>query len=427
MGFLRTTACFFFLLSTITINPSRAADYFMASTGKSNTSNSLIQKLLIDDSIIQGTGTRDNPWTKLEQALKQLQPSDTLFLMGGLYYEGNILWDRGTSSGLAHLPITITSLGDGEVVFDGEGKTSHAISISTENIVIKNITFRNYTRAGIKLISSENVVLDSLKIYGISEIAGIWVGFRKAGEIPARYSIIRNCVISGNGKTQNDHGIYLSWGSELTVIDGNTLSDNAGGGIHGWHSPATKHNKIFNNLISNNKWGIILAYGSTSNSIVNNTFVNNWDADIHLKYSGKTGLGVRETYIFNNLFLNHTKNGKTLKIGWFNANDVVIDYNWHDYPQGKKPILWESSSSSEPEEVTLEQLLKLQKGFNFSHSGEGDAGIRNLELGQYDLLPISPLLNRGVRYRFNYVSRDIQNNPRDLHPDIGAYEYFNYK
>src|SRR5690606_6448918 len=55
-----------------------------------------------DDS---AAGTEQAPWKTLNHALRQLQPGDTLYLRGGIYYEKVSL----TRSGTEDAPITIGS------------------------------------------------------------------------------------------------------------------------------------------------------------------------------------------------------------------------------------------------------------------------------------------------------------------------------
>ncbi|MGH8245791.1 MAG: hypothetical protein ACREUU_05095, partial [Gammaproteobacteria bacterium] len=60
-------------------------------------------------------GAEDAPWKTLAHALRQLQPGDTLYLRGGVYYEKASL----TKSGTEDAPITIGSYPGEMAIIDG--------------------------------------------------------------------------------------------------------------------------------------------------------------------------------------------------------------------------------------------------------------------------------------------------------------------
>ncbi len=60
-------------------------------------------------------GTEQSPWKSLSHALRRLQPGDTLYLRGGVFYEQVVL----TKSGTAEKPITIASYPGELVILDG--------------------------------------------------------------------------------------------------------------------------------------------------------------------------------------------------------------------------------------------------------------------------------------------------------------------
>jgi hypothetical protein len=63
----------------------------------------------------QGTGARDSPWQTVRNALKQLQPGDTLCLRGGTYYERLAIRVAGEKD----RPITIRSYPGELAILDG--------------------------------------------------------------------------------------------------------------------------------------------------------------------------------------------------------------------------------------------------------------------------------------------------------------------
>ncbi|MFW9951703.1 MAG: right-handed parallel beta-helix repeat-containing protein, partial [Candidatus Thorarchaeota archaeon] len=129
---------------------------------------------------------------------------------------------------------------------------------------------------------------------------------------------VTNGLIENNRVYNNSHGIFLYKSSDNNIT-GNVVHDNINSGIY--LRDTCNQNNIINNTANNNKWGIILDYGSspgpTNNRIINNTAnynsedgiynkmcdYNNFTANI-LNYNKNRGIFIEGGSIFNNIINN---------------------------------------------------------------------------------------------------------------------------
>lgn len=139
-----------------------------------------------------------------------------------------VLVDNGSYAGFATVhPGIIFRAGGAEVVIDS-GSLSDRINVEeTDDVVIEGFKVRNATRAGIRVVTSKNVVVRSNVVSG-SGRWGIFTGFAD------RVRIIGNESFGTNPATRGEHGIYVSNSDSAVddpVICGNVTHDNHVNGI----------------------------------------------------------------------------------------------------------------------------------------------------------------------------------------------------
>ena len=196
---------------------------------------------------------------------------------------------------------------------------------------------------------------------------------------------IKNCIIQGNLATAYGGAILCDGkNSSVTIqnstISGNSTLDSGGGGIillNCWTSTST----IQNCIISEN-----YAYGSgggirTSNSkltIVNSTITGN--------STGANGGGI--------------------------FSDSIL-------PTITNTILWNNGSETAGGATVTYSCV--QGGYTGEGNINADPLFVNAAAGDYNLQDASPCIDKGTSS--DAPATDIEGNPRDAHPDIGAYEY----
>ncbi len=212
-------------------------------------------------------------------AIQQSHSGDTIWVLPGIYKEGNILINK---------PLII--IGINFPIIDGENKV--------ENISVKS---NHVTLIGLKIINSGYSDLEdyaAIRIYGKS-----------------------NVLIKNNVLENNFFGVYLTNSKYCNIIN-NTITgpdreqNNVGNGIHLWKSA---HNNIIGNVIKKHRDGIYfefvkhgliadnlseqnLRYGlhfmfSDSDIYYGNTFINN-GAGVAVMYS-RNVLMVKNNFVRN--------------------------------------------------------------------------------------------------------------------------------
>lgn len=219
-----------------------------------------------------------NPNSKkhpIQNALSQAKAFDTIIILSGNYFEGNIKITK---------PITI--IGKNYPCLSGENKFE-LISIEANNVNIK----------GLKLINSGYSDLEdmaAIRIYGN-----------------------KNIILSNNILENNFFGIYLTNASYCLVENNNITGpdrdqNNVGNGIHLWKST---HNYILKNKIKKHRDGIYFEF--VKHSIIANNFSEcNQRYGLHFMFSDSdtyykntfqnNGAGVAVMYSKNVVMLKNT-------------------------------------------------------------------------------------------------------------------------
>jgi len=336
------------------LNSAYAANYYISPSGSDSNEGSI-----------------NSPWKTISHASRYLGSGDTLYVRGGIYYgQGDYDWYSG-ASGTSTNPITFKAYPGEEPIFDGQWSVGHFLIFTGSHswIVVDGFTIRHYDNewgnGAIQLMESANNI------------------------------VIQNNLMIDNGKhNTQDHHIYLGATDVHDIIIRNNLLINAAaGGIHGWHGPNARNVDIYNNIIRDCVWGIILADGAQDIEIYNNVFYNN-DYAFHFGLEGvDVTWGVRNVKIRNNII---DSCGQGLVIGSFNSGNIDSDYN-----------LWYQTSGTD----------------SSSHSLYGNPIFSNPSNNDFHINSGSPAIDSGIALSgFNFDYEGVP-RPQGSGWDIGAYEY----
>ena len=196
--------------------------------------------------------------------------------------------------------------------------------------------------SGLTLSNVSWIVVDGLTFTRYSGDAGIMCGNWGAGNVSN--ITIQKCVVHDSGLTLNqDHAIYLSAGCSNFIVRNNFLYNCVNGaGIQCWHSPGMVNIQIYNNVIYNNHWGLVMGDGATGLKVYNNT-IDKCYIGIDWGQTGETVLtGVANAVSKNNIITNSSYCG--MRVGSFDHTQVTSDYNL--YYGNATDIIWSGSNYS---------------------------------------------------------------------------------
>lgn len=246
----------------------------------------------------------------IQEAINAANPGDTIHVKSGIYYE-NIVVNK-----------TVSLVGENRetTTIDGNG-VGNVTEATIDNVAITGLTIRH---SG-KKYEDSGIVLTKVK----------------------------NCNISGNKITDNNHGIRLDysnnnslvgnnieanswmsiwlWESANNSIVGNNMTNNCYGV---WSSRSSNHTSIIGNIIQTSKeCGILIGYSSNASIVDNDIRVSGWSG-IRLYITSNTWI-VRNSIVGNNLI------GIDLA---YSSDTNVFRNNITD--NGCGVDFWESSSNS---------------------------------------------------------------------------------
>lgn len=139
-------------------------------------------------------GTRDRPFRTVRKALSITRAGDTVMFYAGNYPCAN----EKSPDGYQGLPVTLRSLGDGKVVFSGDG--SQNLLLPGSNNIITGIEFTmtgdHPEGYGITIVRKDNVIISACRFYACE------VGVDIAS---SRHISIQNCEMAFSGT----YGIHL--------------------------------------------------------------------------------------------------------------------------------------------------------------------------------------------------------------------------
>jgi len=219
-------------------------------------------------------------YSSIQEAIDSASNNNTIFVRKGIYYE-NIIITK---------PIELIGEDRDTTIINGNGSLS-IIHISADYVKISGFTITNSSRTteGIKIRGSYNIISDcnisSNENYGLylqanptttSNIIKFNTFYNNDYGIFSTNAKTNN--ISSNTFTHNTvYALYLSTTSNDNLISDNKFMENN----YAIRIKSSLINKVINNLIKNNQYGLYFCCGAENNIAYNNFFINNtnWNAN----------------------------------------------------------------------------------------------------------------------------------------------------
>lgn len=255
--------------------------------------------------------------------------------------------------------------------------------------------------------------------------------------------IRKNSLFNQNQPSQNSDGIYLQQCRRF-VIDGNTIRGNIGRHaifLQNFDGSSSNSNDLINNVVAVNllsSSGNLLRLSMSATTVAQRDYVRIVHNSFHLKsYAGVVPESVISVVgastsnpatngilFFNNLAILSPNGTPTAGTNmWRLSSRSLIDAglltasnNRYLHQGGHFAVLSNPSLNVS----TFTNWRNLSTNFELQ-SSTGEPAVLNLRLDQLQPLGFSPLLNAGLAQSIAPV--DHAGRPRDVLPDIGAFEY----
>jgi nitrous oxidase accessory protein len=220
--------------------------------------------------------------SSIKQALSDAQSGDTIYILPGLYQEGNIIVDK---------PVSL--IGKDFPILDGQHKFE-VLSVKSSNVFISGLHIRHSGMSSVQDLSG-------IKLYDV-----------------------KNVHIKGNRLTDNFFAVYLQY-SKHCIVEKNIITAHAvieqqsGNGIHVWKSDSVL---LKDNLIKGHRDGIYLEF-ATNSVIKRNIVQQNLRYGLHFMFSHKN-------HYINNVF---EDNGAGVAVMYSRNVEMrynVFSNNWGD-------------------------------------------------------------------------------------------------
>jgi len=238
-------------------------------------------------------------YTKIQWAVDNATPGDTIIVRDGTYHEN-------VDVNVDNLTIQSEN-GTANCVVNAANPNDHVFNVTADWVNITGFTVENATGLFVR-----GMYLDTVSHCNISSnnATDNYYGIYLFGST--------NTTLTNNTASNNEYGIYL-YHSTNNSLSNNTANSNMGDGIVLWSSSDntlvsnsasnnteygvylmdSTNTTLTNNTASNNKYGIVMSSSSNNNTLTHNTVSNNGDG-IYL-YSSSNNI------IYNNYF-NNTNN-----------------------------------------------------------------------------------------------------------------------
>jgi len=381
---------------------SRAAEYYVATTGSDSNSGSI-----------------NAPFKTIQKAADIVNPGDTVIVKDGIYTGGATQVAKLDRGGNASAWITFRAENKWKAVIDGQqNATKFGFNIWTNGnyLQIEDFEIKDFSWGGIwSNMQADNVEISGNKIHHI----GAWDGCPD-------YNSGRPAIYQGLGTSyyNYDSNVFYNIGRTPTGPPDGTCEthfyqhDHAIYLSHDW--PMTDHTTITNNLVYGRIAGwAVAADGSRDVTISNNTFSFYRGGDGGFVTTG--GLRQSNVLIQNNI-LYDTGGGSC----------VIKDLSyWYGQPATstitvKNNLLNQTYAEAAIADRWINGVggLIAYNSYVFSNNIEGSSPeFVDLVNNNFYLKSVSPAIDNGVSlsapaYDFNNTSR-----PQGAGYDIGAYEY----
>jgi parallel beta-helix repeat protein len=350
----------------------QAATYYVATTG--NDSNA---------------GTQGAPFRTIRKGISVIGAGDTLYIRGGSYPES-------INSATQTIPVG-SSWSNAPLISAYPSETVTLRSVGLSASYIHYVIFQNL------VIDNQQTTQEAVYIYQANHIRFIGCEIKNAirqGVLMPHpgsdYNEFINCDVHHNGRTVNlDHGFYVA--SSFNLIEGCSIHDNAAFGVtiyNGYgervNSNTVRGNRVYNNAQLGSGSGIGVASG-TGNAVYNNVVWDHPVFGIEVAYGSPSNTMVHNNTVYNNA-------GAGIRISSDSTGAIV-----------KNNIAY------------LGGITNLGSGTTLSNNLTTDPKFVNAAAADFHLQSASPAIDGGVT--ISSMTTDCDSVSRGNPPDIGAYEY----
>jgi parallel beta-helix repeat protein len=239
-------------------------------------------------------------------------------------------------------------------------------------------------------------------------------------------------TIIGNSASFSGGGVYIY--SFSVMFTSNAITGNSGGGVHIYSSSVTFTSNTITGNSSSSGGGVFIYSSSVTFTIINNIVSNNEvkntggkGGGIYIIASGMTSSDV--SYLINNTITGNISASDAGGV-YIKIPDTVGTLNVYNN------IIWGNTASGTGGDIYLEGYGGETNLFNnvmtdmvgiWEHSGSNRTSnplFFDAANGDYHLKTGSPCINAGTPSAPQLPTTDLEGNPREGNPDIGALEFF---
>lgn len=392
-----------FVWLALGLAPAFAGSYYVATNG--NDTNA---------------GTARSPWATIANAMRKVQPGDTIFVRGGTYTEGEIWIQRVYGMGGKNGKYVTISAYPGERPIFTDGGRGMIIDASYVRVI--GLEFQN----GKSLYNVDwSGPTDHVEFIG-NRFSGVF-GYEAIG-ITGDHNLVEGNIINLSGNTTGTlgHGIYATRG-QYTVIRGNVISGATGFGIHLYEerrsgdAPGSirqiKNIVIENNFIfdSRQRSGLIIGAGADAGPAQIDSVIVRYNVVFNNPMYGILIGGwseVKNIQIYHNTIFGNGDNG--IQILYRQAKNVAIKNNIIHVKRGKRHI----DNAPNVPGVVVERNLYYPApiALNNAHDNKpmtGDPLFFDSQKNDFRLQKGSPAIDAGLNCGLSF---------KGVAPDLGAFE-----
>ena len=299
-------------------------------------------------------GTLTSPFKTIAKGASVLKPGDKLYIRGGTYVESLV---NSVPSGTSWTsPVTLAAYPGETVVVQASGSVVVRINSSVGYIVFDGLIFDAAGHAGPVVYldnlygsgTPHHIRFQNGEIKNAANSDGVMIEASYTDPQP-NYNEFINMKIHDNGSSVLHHGIYMH--SSHNLVAGCDIYNNSGFGVQIYHDNAasginTSYNTLsgnklhdnvasgavlaggvgnlaYNNLIWNNRGGILVDYSASNTGVYYNTiYANNAGGGVAGIRLG-ANVSASNTTIRDNIIFGNTQGDITT----YSATNTVADHN----------------------------------------------------------------------------------------------------